>query len=306
MYNWGNRFLGEVTMTRIAVTFALILAVAPAVASAPGQPLDCSDWIADQPGYTCTPVRPAPCTSQWCANGADYVHVLNDGALYEFRLRDLTTGVYCGAAGPFTLRRLEFVKFDGVNETVLFHFSERCGASGTVDRIRYRTSQTFDEENGFLYVPLHVSCERGTGGSCAYPSDEYPEDGWNWLARIAGFTTEFDILQTYVPSASLGFRVPYMPEGLGGADHFDTYYGPLTRPLDFTQAQPLQCDYPAAPPQVGDYLTVADTLPNPPAGTGRYYVTSATYQGQTRYGRKRQGTVMSGRDPAVLPACVQP
>jgi len=32
----------------------------------------------------------------------------------------------------------------------------------------------------------------------------------------------------------------------------------------------------------------------------------ATYQGQTRYGRKRQGTAMSGRDPAVLPACVQP
>ena len=53
-------------------------------------------------------------------------------------------------------------------------------------------------------------------------------------------------------------------------------------------------------------LTIADTLPNPPAGTGRYYITAATYQGQTRYGRKRQGTVMSGRDPALLPVCVQP
>ncbi len=75
---------------------------------------------------------------------------------------------------------------------------------------------------------------------------------------------------------------------------------------DWSQAQPLQCGYPATPPSVGDYLTLNDSLPDPPAGHGRYYVTAATYQGQTRYGRKASGGRLSGRDPGVLPACIQP
>jgi hypothetical protein len=104
----------------------------------------------------------------------------------------------------------------------------------------------------------------------------------------------------------IAFRVPFMPEGMGAADHFDTYWGNLGNPIDFTQAHPLQCNYPASPPYVGDYLTVNDPLPNPSAGHGYYYVTAATYQGQTRYGRKASGGRLSGRDPAVLPGCVQP
>ena len=74
-------------------------------------------------------------------------------------------------------------------------------------------------------------------------------------------------------------------------------------PLDFTNAHPLKCDYPAAPPHVGDYLTVADTVPTPAPGHGVYFVTAATYQGVTRYGRKTTAGHLSGRDPAVLPAC---
>ena len=35
---------------------------------------------------------------------------------------------------------------------------------------------------------------------------------------------------------------------------------------------------PVTPPSVGDYLTVADTLPTPAAGQGYYYVTAETYQ----------------------------
>ena len=94
-----------------------------------------------------------------------------------------------------------------------------------------------------------------------------------------------------------------MPEGLPAADHFDTCYGPLVKPIDFSQAQGLQCDYPSSPPAVGDYLEVADTVPTPAPGEGVYYVTAVTHQGQTRYGRKASGGVMSGRDPAGLAAC---
>jgi hypothetical protein len=94
-----------------------------------------------------------------------------------------------------------------------------------------------------------------------------------------------------------------MPEGFQFADHFDSYYGNLATVDDWSQAQPLQCGYPAIAPSVGDYLTVADTLPELEPGQGRYFVTAVTHQGETRYGRKSSGGVLTGRDPAVLPGC---
>ncbi len=114
----------------------------------------------------------------------------------------------------------------------------------------------------------------------------------------------FEILQTYIPTANeISFRVPYMPEGFQFADHFDTYYGDITTVGNRSKAKPLQCGYPATAPEVGDYLTVADTLPELKPGQGRYFVTAVTHQGETRYGRKSSGGVLSGRDPAVLPGC---
>lgn len=93
-----------------------------------------------------------------------------------------------------------------------------------------------------------------------------------------------------------------MPEGLPAADWFDTYYGEIGN-YDFTEAQPLQCGYPATSPEVGDYLTVADPLPTPSAGQGRWYLTAVAYQAETRHGRRRIGGVLTGRDPGRLPAC---
>ena len=152
---------------------------------------------------------------------------------------------------------------------------------------------TFDAVNGRIIIPLETYC-----GGCGPGYLEY------WIVSIQGLAPLFDILQSYLPQpTALGFPVPAMPEGMAGADHFDTYWGPLTHPLDFTQAHPLQCGYPAAAPHVGDYLSVNDPLPDPEPGTGRYYVTSATYQGQTRYGRKTTAGHLTGRDPALLPAC---
>ena len=127
------------------------------------------------------------------------------------------------------------------------------------------------------------------------------------LLSINGFTTTFEILQTYTPATSeLSFRVPYMPEGFQFADYFDTYWGDLATVGDWSQAHPLQCGYPATPANVGDYLIVADTLPSPEPGRGYYYVTAVNYQGQRRYGRQSNGGVLSGRDPTVLPACSPP
>ena len=125
-----------------------------------------------------------------------------------------------------------------------------------------------------------------------------------WAAEIGGFATTFEVLQSYIPtSGPLTFRVPQWPEGFPAADFFDTYTGDLSTVGDWSQAQPLQCGFPATMPGVGDYLTVADPLADPAPSAGRYYVTSVTHQGQTRYGRKNTGGTLSGRDPGVLPAC---
>jgi hypothetical protein len=169
----------------------------------------------------------------------------------------------------------------------------------------------FDPINGMLLVRVYdrVGCWNG-GQPCP------TQVSGSWVAAIHGFTTTFEVLQNYNPAqpnvgvatggpqaAQIGFRVPARPEGMAGADHFDTYWGPLAHPIDFTQAHALQCDYPATPPHFGDYLTVADTVPTPAPRHGVYYVTAATYQGVTRYGRKATATHLTGRDPALLPAC---
>ena len=138
---------------------------------------------------------------------------------------------------------------------------------------------------------MAVGCNNQNGG------------GW-WVAAIDGFPTMFDVLQSYTPTAdSLGFRVPVMPEGLRSADHFDTYWGHVSDLPDFTLAQPMQCNYPASLPQAGDHLTVPDTSPLPSPGSVNYTVTAVTNGAQRRYGRKLINGVMSGRDPALLPAC---
>ena len=126
------------------------------------------------------------------------------------------------------------------------------------------------------------------------------------MAGIGGFTTTFDILQTYEPTTSeISFRVPAIPEGLQFADYFDTYAGRLSTVGDWSKAQSLQCGYPATAPAAGDYLTVDDTLPTPPSGKGYYYVTDVNYQGERRYGRKYMGGQLTGRDPALLPECTE-
>jgi hypothetical protein len=179
---------------------------------------------------------------------------------------------------------------------------------GNQDRVRFTDNR--DVQSGGFYVPYHLVFDPVHGrllvslasfcDNSACPGGAYTA---RWIAAIEGFTTLYEVRQSFAPETPLGFRVPVMPEGMGGVDHFDTYWGNLTYPIDFTQAHPLQCGYPAAPPHVGDYITVADNVPTPAPGQGVYYVTAATYEGQTRYGRKAMGGQLSGRDPALLPTC---
>lgn len=280
---------------------SLALALVPAWASNPGDPLDCTDLQPDSPGYSCSIYAPMTPSGPQYYDFGQYTETDNEGQLLEVRRHEIGPCFSFGSQW-----RTQIIRINGTTETVVAHWDDRCFTS-YMDRIepanvRIDSSggQTgilnFDRSNGRVLAHLASVCQ---GGGCSYGTR-------HWVASIAGFTTLFEVLQTYDPVTNqLAFRVPYMPEGMGGVDYFDTYYGSLSTPIDFTQAQALQCQYPGATPNVGDFLTVADTLPNPSAGHGYYFVTAATYQGQKRYGRQGTTGQLTGRDPQLLPACLK-
>ncbi len=275
------------------------LLVSSTFASDPGQPLDCSDMVFHVPGLTCVPLVPIgelpggdPFALDLWNRGSDLA-VDNLGRILLIKqvsngsieiLRESDTGFE--AIASVTIRTSPY-GWDGIHPRCT---GWNCGEYRVPDGI------TFDATNGRLLVPLMSQSSVPTCGGCY--------EQFKWLAAIEGFATSFEILQSYSPtSGPINFRVAYMPEGFPAADWFDTYYGDIATVGDWSQAQPLECEYPASMPEVGDYLAVGDPLPNPAPGQGRYYVTAISYQGQKRYGRQSIGGVLAGRDPVVLPAC---
>lgn len=272
-------------MRRSLILSLLALVCLPAWTSEPGEPLDCSDWVFFDAGLTCE-------QAMW--NQTDENKVIDNLGRQIWKVKVTSPDqVWCAGA----LRNVGWVELreqhDNGTYTLLARLSERCGGDH-MDRIQLHEME-FDRVNGLLRVSLYDYCSDG-GGECPY-------EDVSWTAKIQ-LTPLFEVLQSYAPTQSeFTFHVPVQPEGFPAVDHFDTYVGSLTNPIDFTKARPLQCGYPNAPPSVGDVLTVDDPLPDPEPGKGRYYVTAVTHQGQTRYGRKSSGGVLSGRDPQVLPEC---
>jgi len=296
----------------LLVPVLFLFATLPAWASQPGQPLDCSDWIFNDPGYSCTIYATG---SEW--NPGLFSRGSNLVVDTAGRLLILKTSVALDASYDYFPGHFEIHVLDGNQDRVLARMQDRDGGQpGEIDHIRPAAgvcqsnycdaglnypSETisFDPVNGRLLVWLRSYCTT-TNAACPSP-DQY---GVNWMAAIDGFPKLFDIFETYAPTASaLSFTVPAMPEGLPSADHFDTYWGNVAALPDFTQANPMACNYPASPPAVGDFLTVADTSPSPPLGTAYYIVTAVTHGADRRYGRQLTGPTMTGRNPALLPLC---
>lgn len=289
-------------MRLLALFVTAGFSLCPAVASEPGQPLDCSDMVFLLPGHTCTqvPVVESRKGSNSVVDNEGRLLTVadsNGGGWLQVIADDLKTGSRTVVA--------EVNSRPGPNDTFDYiRTSKGCtsGPIGTFPCSNYESyvsdATWFDALGGSLYVPYTAFCHRvPTSGDCQYFSSSS-------VFQIDGFSRLFEIFETYTPTPSTWqFRSPAHPEGLPAADYFDTYYGELTNPIDFTQAQSLQCGYPASPPSVGDYLTVNDSLLDPAPGTGRYYVTAVTHQGQRRYGRQNISGVLSGRNPALLPAC---
>jgi hypothetical protein len=289
---------------KYAAVLVAALACSASFASGPGQPIDVADWVVLDPTLQ---------VSTWVERTACHNMNRTSPALCHLGLFFHWNGPL-GAGDPvgsaLDAAGNHWVIVEEPSSCPSFGERERlyrCGPAGGCEQVawipRSKCSDGgefrpfglwIDVVNGYLYI----RAETGVWGDQSSYAHE--------VHRFSGLTTMIEVMQTFTPQAALGFRVPVMPEGMDAADHFDTYTGPLTKPLDFTQAQPLACDYPSAPPAVGDYLSVADPLADPAPGTGRYYLTSATYEGMTRYGRKTTAGVLSGRDPSFLPACNAP
>lgn len=278
----------EVAVRILCVLFVMLFALA-VMASRPGQPLDCADWQFFEPGFSCVDIQ-RPCTGSSAECDFQNIAVVdNEGNQVVHRNGPQQP---CGSQ---VMNVYQIVARDGQTESIVAEIAEQCADTGTGQQDTFGMGNWwFDEERGRLIVQSSLNCNNSP--------DCY--EGFTWIFAIEGFTTTFEILQTYTPDQSvLGFRVPYMPEGFERADYFDTYAGQLTKPLDLSQAQPSQCNYPQSQPQVGDYLTFPDSAVNPSPGQASYYLTAVTHLGERRVGRHAVNGLISGRPSSVLPVC---
>jgi hypothetical protein len=153
-----------------------------------------------------------------------------------------------------------------------------------------------DVANGTLLINLRGDCFTM---DCMNDGDTVEHVG---MVRITGLPPLVEIIQSFEPPGAISFRVPLRPEGLPGGDRFDVYAGGLTSAADLSQAQPLACDV-AVGRSPGQTVHVADPLPPPAPGEGRYYVTSVTHGSERRAGRSSQAGRLVGRDASPLQIC---
>jgi hypothetical protein len=165
-----------------------------------------------------------------------------------------------------------------------------------MDTITFYEPNSFDEEAGRFVFAGAVFC------FADQETCDYSPRLFRWA--IAGFLTETEINLSYEsPGGPLSSRVPQRPEGFRRVDYLDTFWGTVMQPLDLAAAQPLQCAYPASAPNPGDYLTIDAPVPIPTPGHAHYILTTVTYQGERRAGRRRSSGQLYGRDATRLPPC---
>ena len=122
------------------------------------------------------------------------------------------------------------------------------------------------------------------------------------VVEIRGLPTFFDTLLTFTPDGqTISLLTPAHPDGFRSADSLQLWTGNLHSLPDWSQAQPLSCA--ATAPIPGQVLAVADTLPTPSIGQGRYYVTASQRGIDRRLGRQLSSGTFSARNPNTLPPC---
>jgi len=110
-------------------------------------------------------------------------------------------------------------------------------------------------------------------------------------------------LLTFIPGQqAMNILTPAHPDGFRSADSLQVWTGNVRTMPDWSQAQPLAC-MAAQNPSPGQIVNVADTLPEPPVGEGRYYLVASQSGADRRLGRQYVNGAFSARLPAGLPVC---
>ncbi len=170
------------------VSLLALLAVSPALASEPGKPLDCADWVITEPGIECSIVVAHPCAGL-CLGGSSPV-TDNFGNLWAVRRTDLLENVCEWSC----LRRSELLRKDGEEWKVIAYVDDRCAEPYADTAIP--EGLVFDAISGKLFLRLHnaavkADCSPATG-EALYEADDS-------LIAFAPFTKLVDALPSVEP-----------------------------------------------------------------------------------------------------------
>jgi hypothetical protein len=131
----------------------------------------------------------------------------------------------------------------------------------------------------------------------------FRNDGQEGIVIISGLPTMFDTLLTFIPGQqAINILTPAHPDGFRSADSLQVWTGNVRSMPDWSQAEPLTCEA-AVSPAPGQLVSVADTLPDPAIGEGRYYLVASQSGADRRLGRQFVNGAFSAREPAGLPVC---
>ncbi len=214
------------------------------------------------------------------------------GSAYQF----LISGPTSFGDGDGTL--MQRIRPDGTTEDVARFYRVRCqDLSCNPESFFYFVTPLYlDLTNGRILVPMYRSLRQ------TLPKDQ-EIDGTVGILEISGLPKLFDTFLTFVPSGQAVSAVtPAHPDGFRSTDAMQVWAGDVRTLPDWSQAQPVTCNA-ATTSTPGQVITVADTLPDPPVGHGRYYLTASVNGLNRRLGRQYVNGAFSARDPSTLAVC---
>ena len=142
----------------IAVVFVAAL---PSLASEPGQPLDCSDWVFLEPGLSCVP---------WATGFGlldEGTAMDSSGRLFRSQWASFPKPAGCLYNGD-SIPGVSFVYFDGTGETVVAVLAPRCNGSAWEFAVPSPSATIeFDHINGAFLLQLESEADCiGNGAPC--------------------------------------------------------------------------------------------------------------------------------------------
>jgi len=192
---------------------------------------------------------------------------------------------------------LQGIDSQGHVVTVAYLLSARCRGGVPC------TNQDIFTYSSFGASKIILDIVRGTLTLGVYANYDNNDNTQAGILEVRGLSSLFDTLLTFIPPGqTLSMRTPVLPDGFRAADSLQVWTGNVRTLPDWSQAQPLAC-MAATSPAPGQLVSVADALPDPSAGEGRYYVVASQSGAQRRLGREYVNSGFSARDPAGLPVC---